>query len=232
MAFKNEQLNNLTVYDEEYLRNLTVQFIEVMRSTEREGIDDLLTHLVEETDFFTAPASTRFHGNFKGGLLVHSVNVLNRFDSMCDAEGLDISKSSRLIVGGFHDFCKANQYKEVVKPLKNDALGKWYDCHTYEYTSENTIPLGHGEKSVMLLQKYIELTDLEMMCIRWHMGFSEEGAIKAGINDAFRYHKAVPAMHMADTMATTFDEITVDHKEIKAKEVNMQSNTTNKLTYK
>lgn len=232
MAFKNEPLDNLTVYDEEYLRNLTVQFIEVMRSTNRKGMDDLLAYVVEDTDFFSAPASTRFHGNFKGGLLIHSVNALNRFDAMCDKEGIDIPKDSRLIVGGLHDLCKANQYREIIKTLKNDKDKKWYDCHTYEFTNDNTLPLGHGDKSVMLLQKYINLTDLEMMCIRWHMGSTEEGAIKAGINDAFKYHKAVPAMYMADTMATTFDEITVDHKEIKAKEVNLQSNTTNKLTYK
>lgn len=221
----NTQINNLVVFDENTLRDLTIQFIELLRATNREGMDDLIMYLSEETDFFTAPGSTRFHNNYIGGLLVHSINVYNRLRNICQAEQLNVPMDTIIIAGALHDFCKANQYKQVKKVFKNDAENKWYDYQTYEYTNENTLPLGHGEKSVMLLQKFIKLTDLEMLMIRWHMGATEDNALREGLNDAWNYDKAVAALHIADMMASNFDEFTVDHKEVKAKKVNMVSET-------
>lgn len=226
----NEQINNLVVYDEETLRNLMIQFIELLQATKREGIDDLIMYLTEETDFFTAPGSTIYHSDYIGGLLVHSINVYNRLRSVCQLEQLDTPMDTIIIAGALHDLCKANQYKQVKKVFKNDDTDKWYDYQTYKFSNEKTLPLGHGEKSVMILQKYIRLTDLEMVMIRWHMGATEENALREGLNDAYHYDKAVSALHIADMMASNFDEFTVDHQEVKAKNVNMISST-EKLDY-
>ena len=150
------------------------EFCRRLRSTCREGVDNILD-VLEELGFFNAPASTRFHLNFEGGLLVHSLNVC---DLAIDIRELllkkniglekDIPMDSVIITSLLHDVCKADVYKSTVKMRKN-SLGVWMPEKGYD-VDYSGFPLGHGEKSVfVLLKNGFHLTDAEIVAIRWHM---------------------------------------------------------------
>ena len=140
----------------------------------REGADKLLDFLVK-SDFFTAPASTRYHGAYEGGLLEHSLNVydclvdiLNR-PRMKELYGIEYSDESIAIAGLLHDICKVNFYKTSFRNVK-DETGKWVSAPYY--TIEDNLPYGHGEKSVYIVSGFLRLTRDEAFAIRYHMGFS------------------------------------------------------------
>ena len=140
----------------------------------REGADKLLDFLVK-SDFFTAPASTRYHGAHEGGLLEHSLNVydclvdiLNR-PRMKELYGIEYSDESIAIAGLLHDICKVNFYKTSFRNVK-DETGKWVSAPYY--TIEDNLPYGHGEKSVYIVSGFLRLTRDEAFAIRYHMGFS------------------------------------------------------------
>lgn len=141
----------------------------------REGADKLLDFLVNGSDFFTAPASTRYHGAFEGGLLEHSLNV---YDCLCDILArprmkelyhVEYSDESVAIAALLHDICKVNFYKTAFRNAK-DETGKWVSVPYY--TIEDTLPYGHGEKSAYIVSAYMRLTRDEAFAIRYHMGFS------------------------------------------------------------
>ena len=140
----------------------------------REGSDKLLDFLVK-SDFFTAPASTRYHLACEGGLLQHSLNVydclvdiLNR-PRMKELYGVEYSDESIAIAGLLHDICKVNFYKTSYRNVK-DENGKWVSAPYY--TIEDHLPYGHGEKSVYIVSGFMRLTRDEAFAIRYHMGFS------------------------------------------------------------
>ena len=140
----------------------------------RDGADKLLEFL-EKSDFFTAPASTRYHGACEGGLLAHSLNVydclvdiLNR-PRMKELYGIEYSDESIAIAGLLHDICKVNFYKTSFRNAK-DETGKWVSVPYY--TIEDNLPYGHGEKSVYIVSGFMRLTRDEAFAIRYHMGFS------------------------------------------------------------
>ena len=140
----------------------------------REGSDKLLEYL-QKSDFFTAPASTRYHGAHEGGLLQHSLNVydclvdiLNR-PRMKALYGVEYSDESIAIAGLLHDICKVNFYKTSFRNVK-DENGKWVSAPYY--TIEDNLPYGHGEKSVYIVSGFMRLTRDEAFAIRYHMGFS------------------------------------------------------------
>ncbi len=151
-----------------------VKFKDMLRSTGREGMDHVIERL-EEIGFFKAPASTKFHLNYEGGLLEHSMNVcsmalelreivIRKKEELRDA----LPRESVIIAALLHDVCKADVYKPAIKRQKN-ALGIWCDVPGYDVDYHH-FPLGHGEKSVIwLLQNGLRLTDDEIMAIRWHM---------------------------------------------------------------
>ena len=150
------------------------EFIELLRSTKRDGVEECIEEL-EELGFFEAPASTRFHLNEAGGLLQHSLNVchtaLKIRESMVDLDDSlrePLPRESILIASLLHDVCKADVYKKVMKRQKNQ-YGIWTDVPGYDVDYSN-FPLGHGEKSVIVLLRCgLDLTDDEIMAIRWHM---------------------------------------------------------------
>lgn len=150
------------------------EFLRLLQSTEREDIDYLVEDL-EDLGFFLAPASTRFHLNSEGGLVEHSVNVCNialklreSMIEMDDTLREKLPKDSVIIASLLHDVCKADVYKKVMKKSKNN-FGVWTDVPGYEVDYSN-FPLGHGEKSVIVvLRSGFDLTDDEIMAIRWHM---------------------------------------------------------------
>ena len=152
------------------------RFIEIFRDKiKRDGADELLDFLQNRSDFFTAPASTRYHGACEGGLLAHSLNVydclvdiLNR-PRVKEVYGIEYSDESIAIAALMHDICKVNFYKTSFRNAK-DENGKWVSVPYY--TIEDNLPYGHGEKSVYIVSGYMRLTRDEAFAIRYHMGFS------------------------------------------------------------
>ncbi|GAA0101439.1 hypothetical protein UT300012_21540 [Paraclostridium bifermentans] len=218
MAYgKNELIDNTRYLTEEKLKSNKENFIKLAGLIKRDGIEDLMAWL-ETTDFYSAPASTKFHGNFEGFLVMHSTNVANCLQKMNSSFSLGIPVESVLICGLFHDLCKVNLYKRVKRVFKDDdangGKGKWYDYMTYVFDDSESAPLGHGEKSVMKIMEFMKLSTLEQVMIRWHMGAYEEGALKNGLNNAFDYHKGVSALAIADMQASNFLEFGLDHKEL------------------
>lgn len=138
---------------------------------ERDGIDRL-TEFIKKSDFYTAPASTRYHGAYEGGLLEHSLNVYENLYGKKYAAGLwgdeleIIPDESLIVVGLLHDICKTYYYTTEMRNKKID--GRWEQVPFY--TVDDKIPYGHGEKSVMMIEEYIKLTPQERYAIRWHMG--------------------------------------------------------------
>lgn len=170
----------------------------------RPGIKELIQWLQNETDFFDAPASTRYHGSHPGGLAEHSYNVyqcLKQIEMMDEFKEKRFDTYSILIVSLLHDICKTNFYKISMRN-KKDERGVWVQVPFYEV--DDTHPYGHGECSAMLVEKFIKLTDEERYAIRWHMGGFDE-SVRGGsyaIGIAFKKYPLALALHMADLMAT------------------------------
>lgn len=177
-------------------------FIELLRSTKREGIEDVINFL-EKSDFFKAPASTRFHGDYEGGLAEHSMSVYNILKEKVKNSviPIDTPEESLIIMALLHDICKANFYKVDYRNAKNE-LGVWEKVPYY--TVEDTIPYGHGEKSVMMLTEYIKLTNEEKYAIRWHMGFSEPKENYSTLGLAFKKYPIALLLNEADLESTYF----------------------------
>ena len=178
------------------------QFITLLKQTNREGMDKLI-EFIEKTDFFTAPASTRFHGNYEGGLLEHSLKVYKilKHKVQTNIEPIQIPEESIIIIGLLHDICKTNFYKTDYRNAKN-ALGVWEKVPYY--TIDDTIPYGHGEKSVMMITEYIKLTPEEKYAIRWHMGFTEPKEQYTTLGQAYKKYPIALLAHEADLEATYF----------------------------
>jgi len=190
---------------EEKKCELSKEFEDLLISTERENIGGLLSWLKEDTDFFTAPASTNMHCAYDGGLLVHSLNVyklLNNFNKNIKCERGD----SIIITGLLHDVCKTNFYTKSVRNVKTPGKREWTEQEAYQI--EDAFPLGHGEKSVYLIMRYIALTEEEAVAIRWHMGGYDDAARSyvGGITQsrAFQTYPLAPALAIADMYATYF----------------------------
>lgn len=151
------------------------EFIDMLRSTGREGIENVIEDL-ESMGFFEAPASAGHHLNVEGGLVIHSLNTakaaLGIYESMKQLDPSlagDVSRDGIIIASLLHDVCKTDIYHRSVKKRKN-ALGQWEDSEGYK-VSYKSFPMGHGEKSVVLLLcSGLDLKDDEMLAIRWHMG--------------------------------------------------------------
>ena len=169
----------------------------------RDGINELM-HWLDSTDFYTAPSSARYHAAYPGGLCDHSIAVYNRLKSMQDNE----SDETIAIVALFHDLCKVNFYKESTRNVK-DEDGRWIKVPYYEYRQDDPLPLGHGEKSVIMILRYMQLTDEEILAIRWHMGFSAVEPVfeKPSLANALMKFKLVLKLQTADQQAAFFDKV-------------------------
>ena len=175
----------------------------------REGSDKLLDFLENKSDFFTAPASTRFHGAYEGGLLQHSLNVYDCLVAYLERERvkeqykLTVSAETAAIAALLHDVCKVNFYKLSWRNAKNDQTGEWEKVRFYSV--DDQLPYGHGEKSVYMISGYMKLTREEAMAIRWHMGFSGSED-KNTIGSALAKYPLAFALSVADMEATYFLE--------------------------
>ena len=185
------------------------EFIEIYNTyIKREGADALLDYLTNTSDFFSAPASGKRHSSFEGGLCSHSINTYKRFKSLVMAEyGEDyakiISDESIAIISLLHDVCKVNTF--TVDYRNQKVEGQWIQVPYYAYN--NTLPYGHGEKSVYIISGFMRLTREEAMAINWHMGsFDARAQAGSDLSEAFARFPAALLFHMADLSATYLDE--------------------------
>lgn len=185
------------------------EFLNIARTNiKREGIDALLDYL-QKTDFFDAPASTKFHSCYAGGLCEHSINVYKRYIKNLQKEYGDdwqkvISIEGATIIALFHDLCKANVYKIEYRNVKEN--GTWVQKPYYSY--EDTMPYGHGEKSVYIVNGFLRLTREEAMAINWHMG-GFDSRVKGGfygLENVFYSYPTALLFHLSDIEATYLDE--------------------------
>jgi HD domain len=178
------------------------EFINLLKDIDRPGMDKLLEFL-EKSDFFTAPASTRFHGAREQGLVEHSLKVYEILKEKIKHSSIliDIPEESVRIIALLHDICKTNFYKIDYRNVKN-SLGVWEKAPYY--TIEDTIPYGHGEKSVMMITEFMKLTNEEKYAIRWHMGFTEPKEIYNTIGAAYEKYPIALLTNEADLEATYF----------------------------
>lgn len=181
------------------------EFIEIYKSNiTRAGSAELLEWLCK-TDFFTAPASTKYHCACEGGLVQHSVNVYNVLMEKHFEDGVD-SMESFAICALLHDLCKAQFYKVSTRNVKNEKTGQW-EQQPY-YSVEDSFPYGHGEKSVFLIERFMRLKTSEAMAIRWHMGGFDDSA-KAGnfaLSVAFEKYPLAVKLHISDLESTYLRE--------------------------
>lgn len=185
------------------------EFIEIYKSNiKRDGADKLLDYLANGSDFFTAPASGKRHSSYEGGLAQHCINVYNRYKNIIKAEYGEeynsiLSDESIAIIALLHDLCKVNTYTIDYRNQKVD--GQWVQVPYYAYN--NTLPYGHGEKSVYIISGFMRLTREEAMAINWHMGaFDPRATATSDLSDAYTMYPNAVLFHTADLTATYLDE--------------------------
>lgn len=187
-----------------------------MGKINRPGVDKLMKY-IQGSDFYTAPASTKFHLSCEGGLLQHSLNVLDALRGLLYRNGdgpweyvvagrtaEEIHADSVTIVALLHDICKTYFYGTSTRNVKNERTGKW-EKQPY-YTVEDKMPLGHGPKSAMIIKQYMELTTPEMYAIWHHMGMTGDQINNNAVGASFEKYPLALALHMADMMASRLME--------------------------
>lgn len=189
-----------------------------MAKVKREGADRLMA-FIRKSDMYAAPASTRFHLSVTGGLLQHSLNVLDALRANLtknengtytyDVAGCPVVKVTEenvIIMALLHDICKTYFYTTETRNRK--VNGKW---EQYEaFAVDDKIPYGHGEKSVMMIEEYMKLRPIERYAIRWHMGYTEADTLS--LNNAIDKYPMIWALHSADTQASHFMEAVESNK--------------------
>lgn len=176
------------------------KFLELFSNIKRQGADKLLDWILK-SDFFTAPASTKYHGSYEGGLCEHSINVYKQLTKLADGKGY--SQETLLIVALLHDLCKVDFYTTDFRNVKN-SQGMWE--RVPYYTVDDKLPYGHGEKSVYIISGFLKLTREEAMAIRWHMGGFDASASTGTMSTAFEMFPLAVLLHVADMLATYLDE--------------------------
>lgn len=185
------------------------EFLEIYQEhIRRDGSEALLDYLKNKSDFFTAPASAKFHGAYAGGLCDHSVNVYHCLKAYLERErvqelyGLEYSDESIAVASLLHDVCKIGCYKTGTRNVKGPD-GKWQAVPTFFF--EDPLPYGHGEKSVYIVSGFMRLSREEAMAIRWHMGFSGSEDPRT-VGQALQQYPLAFALSVADMEATYFLE--------------------------
>jgi HD superfamily phosphohydrolase YqeK len=189
------------------LMEVKEKILKMLHTVEREGMDKLIDWL-EKSDFFNAPASTKYHSNFEGGLAEHSLKVTELFEEKCKKFNNDISKDSVYICGLLHDVCKVNFYTKGLKNVKEgkkinyrgQEVGNWIEKEVWEI--KDTFPAGHGSKSVIILQNFIKLTQFEILAILYHMGLPEDYISKMAYSQALELYPELILLHTSDEEST------------------------------
>jgi len=177
------------------------EFMEIARrEIRRQGIDELLNFLENRTDFFVSPASTMYHGAEKEGLVKHSLKVRECLNSYCDV--VEATTESITISALFHDLCKVNSYITDTRNVKIN--GVWEKVSYYKFDPER-ICYGHGEESVLIIERYMKLTKAERFAIRYHMGAYVDGDIK-NLTNVYKNYKLAFYLHVADMESSLYEE--------------------------
>ena len=189
------------------------KIMSLLSEIKRDGMDSLIEWL-PKSSFFTMPSSTRFHGNYEGGLAEHSLNVYECLEKLCHEHsiqfGTEFDEDSIRIIALCHDFCKIGYYKPDFRNVKNNETGQWEKKQIY--VTDDKLGMGHGEGSVYMLQSYIHLTREEALAIRHHMG-GWDTAARGGdysMNVAKDRTPLVTLVQLADMWASSFMEETVE----------------------
>lgn len=189
------------------------RFERLLKSTKRNGIDNLLT-FIRKSDFYTAPASTRYHSCHEGGLLEHTLNVYDRLEEKYKnqfwREKINVEPESIILTALLHDLCKAYFYvveyknKKVYSETgtKSDSNGRFDWVSVPSFTVDDRIPYGHGEKSVVMIEEFVKLLPVERYAIRWHMGFTEPKENWNTLSAAIRKYPLILALHLSDLEST------------------------------
>lgn len=189
---------------------LIARFEAEMSKVQRPGVDKLMEY-IRKSDFYTAPASTRYHLSCEGGLLQHSLNVLDALRGLLIAvpggceyrvHGKPVARLTEenvIIMALLHDICKTYFYTTSWRNAKNEQTGKWEKVPYFAV--KDRMPLGHGDKSVMIIKQYMNLTNDEMYAIWWHMGFTDTQDTLSMAN-ALSIYPIIWELHTADMMAS------------------------------
>ena len=204
---------------------LVERFEKEMSKIDRPGMDKLMNY-IRKSDFYTAPASSKYHLSCVGGLLQHSLNVLdaardimplsadgkNREYKVLGRTLASVPDESITLIALMHDICKTNFYVVEKRNRKNPETKKWEE---YDFwTIDDKLPLGHGDKSAMMLSKFIDLTSDEMYAIWWHMGFGDcDDSRRKTCSAAIEKHPLIWAIHSADMVVSSFIEGEDGNKE-------------------
>lgn len=169
----------------------------------REGCDELLNWL-DSTDFYTCPASTKFHGSYEGGLVEHSIHVWEELIRLSKAyPEVRISAETAAIVTLLHDLCKIGCYKTELRNQKINGI--WVQRPVYVFDEDYCFG-GHGSKSVYLIQRFMPLTEAEAVAINCHMGPWDRNPNDYSLGNAFEQYPLAMLVHMADMSATYIRE--------------------------
>ncbi len=185
------------------MSELKARYQVLWKTVTREGVAEFLEWL-DTTDFYTAPCSTKFHLSRAEGLVEHSLNVHDALVLQCRTlpETVTIDAESAVICALGHDLCKANFYAQETRNVKEN--GVWVQKPVYIVNDQ--FPYGHGEKSVLLLNRFIKLKQSEHMAIRWHMGGFTPGiqdySLAQAMSEAFKRYPLAVLVNMADMQAT------------------------------
>lgn len=181
------------------------KYKDLLLSTKREGIEELVKSF-DRTDLKTAPASTKYHNDFEGGLVLHCLNVYEEISKMKELiEKYDIPEDTLILTSLLHDICKINVYIEDTRNVKNKETGQWEQIPYWSFKDKQ--PWGHGEKSIILAQWYIKFRPVEVGMIRNHMGFARDEIIQ--VSNLFKECPEAVLLHNADMIATYIKETTV-----------------------
>jgi hypothetical protein len=170
-------------------KNLIIKYL---RETKRQGIESLIEHL-EKNGFFTSPASRKYHGNFEGGLAIHSLLTYDNLFNLNRILSTNLTKETMVISALLHDVCKMNTYKKSENGYEHD----------------DTYPIGHSEKSIIILQRFIELTEQEIILIRWHMG-PYDPSLSRNEKHLQKHYPYFKLLYYADDISANFCEEIID----------------------
>ena len=182
------------------------EFLALLRSTERDGIENLIEYLENKTDFFSAPAASKFHNNFEGGLCEHCLNVYKNFKGLLEMKNVELDEKSVIISALLHDLCKCNYYIKEERNRKVD--GVWETYQQWSTNKQPAIPLPHSSRSIRLIRSYIPLKFVEELIIFYHMGpfGGEDYEYRNMLQLAYERYPATLLFYLADTMSSYIDE--------------------------
>lgn len=185
------------------------EIISILETVNRPGIKELIEWLCKH-DYFTAPASTMYHSNYEGGLAQHSLNVYRVLKDKAEHyKNLSIPSESVILCGLLHDLCKVNFYNLSTRNKKNEITNKWEKVPFYKV--DDQVPLGHGEKSIIILNTFVRLTVDEMYAIRAHMGGYEPKENWNTVSGCWNKCKWAVLLHAADLEASYIYEEHIDY---------------------